>query len=135
MIAWTIIKERYNNLRLQTTAFIGRLLSQVITAVENADAIKELRDTTQEGFLDLHGLGIEKVTWDPLVGHIPLKNSTGACPHSMNSHSASLEICLQALKALGNKVRSSGAEHEHRSSEKALESELVDNNDISKRRL
>ncbi|CAD7083749.1 unnamed protein product [Hermetia illucens] len=44
-IAWTIIKERYNNLRLQTTAFIDRLLSQTTIAAENTDAIKELRDT------------------------------------------------------------------------------------------
>lgn len=115
--AWTMLQDRYNNLRLISSSLIQRLLGQSFIPTSVA-SIKSLHDTTLECLMSLENLGIVTSSWDPLLMHLFLKKLDRSS-HVMYEQSlknpkelptikgflAFLQSQFQSLEAVNNKEK------------------------------
>lgn len=76
--AWTMLQDRYNNMRILASTLLEKLTGQPQLPPENtsAVAIRNLYNTTQETILALNNLGVGTNTWYPINLHIILTNWT-----------------------------------------------------------
>ncbi|XP_047988411.1 uncharacterized protein LOC125228017 [Leguminivora glycinivorella] len=67
---WDILNHRYNNTKLIFTAHLNNLLSLSTMQQQSYQQIKRLHDTTNECLNAIRNLGVDIVSWDPLIVHI-----------------------------------------------------------------
>lgn len=72
-MAWKILVDRYDNKRLQITAFLDKFLNQVMVDPATAKSLRKLHDTTKECTMGLENLGIEIGSWGPMIHHLLIK--------------------------------------------------------------
>uniref|UniRef100_A0A0A1XLK9 Uncharacterized protein n=1 Tax=Zeugodacus cucurbitae TaxID=28588 RepID=A0A0A1XLK9_ZEUCU len=71
--AWQILKERYENRRLQFTAQVDRLLDQPTANGESAASMKQLLDTTKECIYALKGLNLNLNDEQAIIARIVVR--------------------------------------------------------------
>uniref|UniRef100_A0A0K8TXJ5 Peptidase A2 domain-containing protein n=1 Tax=Bactrocera latifrons TaxID=174628 RepID=A0A0K8TXJ5_BACLA len=71
--AWQILKERYENRRLQFTAQVDRLLDQPTANGESAQSMKQLLDTTKECIYALKGLNLNLNDEQAIIARIVVR--------------------------------------------------------------
>lgn len=113
--AWTMLQDRYNNIRLISSSIIQRLLGQSFNSSSVA-SIKSFHDTTLECLMSLNNLGVVTSSWDPLLMYLFLKKLDRPS-HILYEQSLKnprdlptlkgflsfLEIQFQSLEAVNNK--------------------------------
>lgn len=80
-ICWEILNHRYNNLKLIFSSHASVIMNLPNIQQASAQNIKKLHDTTKECLNAIKSLGVNTITWDPLLVYI-LANKLDADTHS-----------------------------------------------------
>lgn len=67
---WEILTHRYNNKQLLFTRQIQTFMNQPSIQHQSSFELKRLYDTSLETIHAIHNLGIETMTWDPILVHV-----------------------------------------------------------------
>lgn len=71
--AWTILKTRYDNKRLQVSTILEKLIQQPNCVTDSANSLKMLHDTSNECMHALKVIGINTDEWNPILHHLLIK--------------------------------------------------------------
>ena len=71
--AWTLLKDRYEDKRLQITSLLNRLFAIPDVTHDNLNKLKELRDTVRVVLESLKNLNCNIENWDPILNHCLLQ--------------------------------------------------------------
>lgn len=72
-VAWEILNNRYNNVRLIFATHANTLLTLPTMQQPSVSHIKRIHDTTHECINAIKNLGVNVSSWDPLIVHILLQ--------------------------------------------------------------
>lgn len=67
---WELLHHRYNNIQLLFTKQIQAFMNQPNIQVQSAQELKRLHDVSMETIHAIQNMGVETVTWDPILVHI-----------------------------------------------------------------
>lgn len=68
--AWDVLKQRFENTRIQTNSELRTLLSQPKINIDNAHNVKSLVDTSERCVQSLSNLGVPVDKWDAILVYI-----------------------------------------------------------------
>ncbi|CAH1115111.1 unnamed protein product [Psylliodes chrysocephalus] len=71
--AWELLKKRYENKRLLVSTLVDKILDLPVCHDESVEKLKQLHDVTMECLNAIKNIGIETMSWGPIVTRIIMR--------------------------------------------------------------